>query len=54
MGDHLGTPEALRDVLAGVLDVDAAGVRTELLVDLEEPLDLVHDAVEVPRLVTAG
>ena len=51
--DHLRAAEALRDVLAGVLDVDAAGMRTESLMDLEEALDLVHDAVEVPRLMTA-
>ena len=52
--DHLRAPEAFRDVLASVLDVDAAGVRPKLLVNLEEPLDLIHDAVEVPCLVTAG
>ena len=29
-------------------------MRAEPLVDLEEPLDLVHDAIEVPRLAAAG
>src|SRR3712207_7333323 len=31
----------------------SARVGAELLVDLEEPLHLVHDPVEVPRLVAA-
>ena len=53
MGDHLRATETLGDLLAGVLDVNAAGMRTEPLMDLEEPFDLVHDAVEVPGLVTA-
>src|SRR3954465_6705284 len=51
--DLLGAAEALGDVLAGVLDVDPARVRAEPLVDLEEPLDLIHDAVEVAGLVAA-
>src|SRR4051794_33311412 len=52
--DLLRAAEALGDVLAGVLDVDPARVRAEPLVDLEEALDLVHDAVEVAGLVAAS
>ncbi|MCO5546650.1 hypothetical protein L7F22_000084 [Adiantum nelumboides] len=51
VGDPLRTAEALGDVLAGDLDVDAAGVRAERAVHLEEALHLVDDPVEVPGLV---
>ena len=51
VGDLLGTAEALGDVLAGQLDVDPAGVGAEFVVDLEEALHLVDDAVEVSGLV---
>src|SRR3954447_22492497 len=43
VGDVLGPAEALGDVLAGQLDVDAAGVGAQALVDLEEALHLVDD-----------
>ena len=46
--------EALGDVVAGELDVHAAGVGAERGVHLEEAADLVHDVVEVPRLVAVG
>src|ERR687894_506995 len=39
--------EALGDVLAGELDVDAAGPGAQRPVDVEEAQDLVDDAVEV-------
>ena len=51
--DLLGAAEALGDVVAGELDVDAAGHRAEGAVHLEEAADLVDDVVEVARLVAA-
>ena len=52
--DLLGPPEALGDVIAGQLDVDAAGVGAEAPMDLEEAPDLVDDVVEVACLVAGG
>ena len=49
--DVLGAAEALGDVVAGELDVDAARVRADRAVRLEEALDLVDDVVEATRLV---
>src|ERR1035441_6656409 len=49
----LRTTEALRDLLAGVLDMNTTRMRTHPSMDLEETLDLVHDAVKTPRLMTA-
>src|SRR3954447_22091524 len=43
--------EALGDVLAGELHVDAAGPGAQRPVDVEEAQHLVDDPVEVPRLV---
>ena len=51
VGDLLRAAQALGDVLAGQLDVDAARVGAQLVVHLEEALHLVHDPVEVPGLV---
>src|SRR4051794_18903714 len=51
VGDRLGAAGALGDVLAGHLEVDAAGVRALGLVDGEEAPDLGQDAVERPGLV---
>src|SRR5699024_12114209 len=48
----LGATEALGDVLAGELQVDAAGMSAQRVMHLEEPLHLVDDPVEVPGLVT--
>src|SRR5690606_18521047 len=50
--DALGSAEALRDVVARELDVDAARVGARRAVRLEEALHLVYDVVEAPRLVT--
>ena len=52
--DLLGAAEALRDIVTGQLDVDAARVRSCRPVRLEEALDLVDDIVEPPRLVAVG
>ena len=49
--DLLRAAEALGDVVAGELDVDAAGVGARGAVRLEEALDLVDDVVEATRLV---
>ena len=51
--DLLRAADALGDVVAGELDVDAAGHRAEAAVHLEEALDLLDDVVEVARLVAA-
>src|SRR5919112_258760 len=48
VGDLHGAAEALGDVLAGQLDVDAAWPRAQRAVDVEEAEHLVDDAVEVP------
>ena len=53
VGDHLRTAEALSNRFACVLNVNTTRMRTDPTMDLEETLDLVHDAVETPRLVTA-
>src|SRR5690348_18445218 len=53
-GDVLAAADALGDVVAGEFDVDAARVRAERAVHLEEARDLVEDIVEVPGLVAAG
>src|SRR5688572_27130556 len=49
--DALRAAEALGDVLAGQLDVDAARVGAQAAVHLEVAEHLVDHAVEVPRLV---
>ena len=51
VGDLLRAAEALGDVLAGHLDMDAAGMGAQRRVHLEEALYLVDDAVEVAGLV---
>src|SRR3954454_18274899 len=51
VADLLGAAEALRDVLTGQLDVDAARPGAEGTVHVEEAQDLVDDAVEVAGLV---
>src|SRR3954465_4230518 len=51
VADLHGAAEALGDVLAGQLDVDAARPGAQRPGDVEEPEDLVDDAVEVPGLV---
>ena len=52
--DALGAAEALGDVLAGQLDVHAAGVGAQPAVHLEVAEHLVDDPVEVPGLVAVG
>src|SRR3954452_10562416 len=51
VADLHGPAEALGDVLAGELDVDAAGPRAQRAVRVEEAEDLVDDPVEVAGLV---
>src|SRR4051812_33546922 len=51
VADVLGAAEALGDVLAGQLDVDAARPGAQRAVHVEEAEDLVDDAVEVAGLV---
>src|SRR4029077_14557102 len=53
-GDVLAAADALGDVVASELDVDAARMRAERAVHLEEARDLVQHVVEVPGLVAAG
>src|SRR3954447_22662618 len=48
VADLLRTAEALGDVLAGELDVDAAGPGAQCAVHVEEAEHLVDDPVEVP------
>ena len=45
---------AFGDVLAGHLEMDAAGMRALRLVDGEEVADLLHDHLEGPRLVAGA
>src|SRR5438445_4653125 len=52
VGDGAGTAKALGDVLAGHLQMHAAGMGAFRGVDREERLHLGQDAVERPRLVT--
>src|SRR3954451_7000196 len=54
VGDRAGAAEALGDVLAGHLQMHAAGMGAFRGVDREERLHLRQDAVEGPRLVTRG
>ena len=54
IGDVLRAAEALGDVLTGQLDMDTTRMRAEAVVDLEEALNLVDDAIEVARLVPGG
>ena len=54
LGDGLGAADAFGDVLAGHLDVDAAGMGALGAVDVEERFDLRQDPVEGPRLVAAA
>src|SRR3954469_10081195 len=51
VADLHGAAEALGDVLAGELDVDAARPGAQPPVDVEEAEDLVDDPVEVAGLV---
>src|SRR3954454_305400 len=48
------TAEALRHVLAGELEVPAAGPDADLPARREEPFELVHDRVEATCLDAAG
>src|SRR5829696_3700354 len=50
VGDLVGPAEALGDVLAGELDVDATRVGALGAVDGEEPGQLGHDVVEAAGL----
>src|SRR6185437_8269746 len=50
LSDTLAAAGALGDVVAGELDVDAAGVGAKGPVHFEEPGDLVQHVVEVPGL----
>src|SRR5690606_847735 len=52
--NRLRAAEALGDVLAGQLDVQAARVRAQRAVHLEVAEHLVDDPVEVPGLVAVG
>src|SRR4051812_48870542 len=47
------TPDALGDVLARELEVDAAELGADLAMHGEGPLDLAQDVVEAPRLDSA-
>src|SRR5690606_14597662 len=47
----LGATEALGDVVARELDVDATGVRSCGTVRLEKALNFVHNIIESARLV---
>ena len=51
---RLGAAEALGDVLAGQLDVQAARVGLQVAVHLEVAEHLVDDPVEVAGLVAVG
>ena len=46
LADGLGAAQALGDVFAGQLDVQAAGPDAEAAADVEEALHLGHDVVE--------
>ena len=50
-GDRLGAADAFGDVLAGHLEMHAAGIAALGRVDREEAAHLVEDAVEGARLV---
>src|SRR4029077_1227462 len=50
LGEPVAAAETLGDVVAGDLDVDAAGPRARVAVHREEALDLTHDVPEVARL----
>ena len=54
VGELGGAAEALGDVVAGQLDVQAAGLGAQLGVHVEEAVDLVDDPVEVPGLDAVG
>ena len=51
---RVGAAEALGDVLAGELDVDAAGPRALGAVGPDEAADLAHDVVEVAGLAAGA
>ena len=53
-GNGAGAAGAFGDVLAGHLDMDAAGMRALGAVHLEEGLHLLQDVVERPRLVAVA
>src|SRR5260221_11271939 len=53
-GEIVAAAEALRDVVAGDLEVHAAWPRPLSVVDGEEAFDLGHDVRELARLATAG
>src|SRR2546426_119848 len=52
--DRLATPEALGDLFRRELEVDTTGEGALLLVDGEEPLDLLQDVVEAAGLHASG
>ena len=54
LGELLAAADALGDVVAGELDVDAAGPGAERAVHVEEALDLLDDVVEAAGLVARG
>src|SRR6266568_6938808 len=54
LGDVVAAAYAFGDVIAGELNVDAAGVGAERPVHLEEARHLVQHVVEVPGLAAAG
>jgi hypothetical protein len=54
LGDVVTAAGALGDIVAGELDVDAAGIGAKCAVHLEEPGDLVQYVVEVPGLAAVG
>ena len=52
--DAMSTARAFGDLLAGHLDMDAAGVSALGLVNIEKLTDLLHDVIERAGLVTRG
>src|SRR5260370_16629919 len=53
-GQFVAAAHALGHVVAGELDVDAAGMGAEAAVDLEEPLHLVQHVAEPAGLFAPG
>ena len=51
--DVLHPTQALRDVVAGQLDVDTSGPGALCMVDSEEAADLAEDVIEVSGLAAA-
>src|SRR4029453_4570450 len=54
LDDRIAAADALGDVVAGELDVNAARVGAERAMHLEEAADLLEHIVEATRFVTAG